>query len=182
MPENTAIRNGASVENLGASGSPVVGGDTLTFGSPSDIYNNLVNETINANGVRVIIDNPIVNLNLVEIRNVSTSHTNPISFSNDETRVSVRAKPQVITEVKNYNTISLSNEKKIVWDGAEILWIYDTKSNDIDAILIKDIRFNFKDIKFKFCCSKNNFDHNDNEGEGFRILIGDSHHSLIEVC
>ena len=126
---------------------------TLTFGNSSSS----VNETINANGASVTIGNSMINL--VEIRNDSTSHTNPISFS-------------------NYNTISLSNEKKIVWNGAEVAWIYDAKS--IYAILIKD-------IKYKFCCPENDFnynyyDHNDNGGEGFGILIGDAHHSLIEVC
>ncbi|AFC71566.1 hypothetical protein [Rickettsia australis] len=174
----------------------IINGDTITFGNPYGILNGAI--ACPANGLPVT--KPTVDLRLVINRygNViftatDTSYTDicTVPFSSDEARILLRAGPQIITndltltiinglKVKNYKAIRLSDEKQVVWNGAKVLWIYDTKSSYIDTIRIKDIRF-------KLCCPKNDFNynhfnHNDNKGEGFGILIGDSHHSLIEVC
>ncbi|WP_412708550.1 hypothetical protein [Candidatus Rickettsia kedanie] len=199
MLENTAIHNAAGIENLGAWNSPnslIINGDTITFGNPFGILNGAIAFPVNG----LPVTNPTVDLRLVINRygnviftSTDTSYTDigTVPFSSDEARISLRAGPQIITDaltptiinrlkVKNYKAIKLSDEKQVVWNGAKVLWIYDTKSSYVDTIRIKDIRF-------KLCCPKNDFnynhfDHNDNAGEGFGILIGDSHHSLIEVC
>ncbi len=132
----------ATTVTLTLNGEDIVIGDTITtFVSSSDMnYNILANEAMasSANGVRVIIDNPIINLIQVEngrtLTFAGTSYTDigTVPFSNDAARISLRAGPQIITDdltptilnrlkVKNYKAIRLSDEKKVVWDGAEVL-------------------------------------------------------------